>query len=46
MMHMKKQIYTSPLVEISWCNTQMLMDVAPESDKPKEPAPKRRESAF
>jgi hypothetical protein len=46
---MEKRIYMSPLVEIEWCNTQTLMQVAPESDVPVEPgnsAPARREPAF
>lgn len=46
MMHMEKRIYMSPLVEIEWCKTQQMMEVAPPSDVPPEPVPARREPAF
>lgn len=45
MMHMEKRIYMSPLVEIEWCKTQQMMQVAPESDTPVDPnaaAPERK----
>ena len=43
-MNMEKRLYTSPSVEIEWCKTQQVMQVAPESDKPVDPnsAPERK----
>ena len=46
MMNMEKQLYTSPQVEIILLQTQWLMDIAPDSDKPVDPAPARRDPAF
>ena len=45
-MNMKKRLYNSPLVEIEWCNTQRLMQVADPSDVPPEPVPARRTEVF
>ena len=46
MMNMKKRLYTSPLVEIELYNTRDLMEVAPPSDTPPDPAPARRTPPF
>ena len=43
---MEKRLYIAPQVELTWWNTQNLMQVAPESDLPPEPAPVRREPKF